>query len=193
MPSAHYNQPPSQPLSRFEQGSSGDAWFSGRNTITTKLRARLVEELTINPLYTKEHTKGGLRFAWGRYVECSQAIKRAKTISEAGNWPTEIPPFTEYLIVDIFIGKTTWYTSYVKIFEPVDTVSDFVDMKTWLDDEEPQQQETEDVWGTYQSSYTIEDLRSWVTNGGSLPKKKRSLTPEDHSKGKQRVHRRKNL
>ena len=135
-------------------------------------------------MYTKEHTKGGLRFSWGDYLECSQAIKHAKTTSEAGYWPPDIPPFTEYLIVNIFIGKTTWYTSYVKIFEPVDTVSDFVDMKAWLDDEDPQKQETEDIWDIFRSLYTIEDLHAWVTNGGTFPRKNHSLTPEDHSKGK---------
>jgi hypothetical protein len=191
MPSAHYNQPPPP---TFEQGSSADAWFTGRNTISPQLRARLVEELNINPLYT-DRTKPGLRFAWGRYVECLQAIKRAKTISEAGNWPREIPPFAEYLIVDIFIGKTTWY-GYVKIFEPVDTIPAFGEMKAWLDDDDPQEQETEDIWGILQSSYTIEDMRTWVKNGGTLvEKKKRSLTPDqqDRSKGKQRVHRKKQL
>lgn len=66
-------------------------------------------------------------------------------------------------------------------------------MKAWLDDKEPQQEETEDVWGIFQPSYTIEDLRAWVTNGETLFKKKHSLTPEDRSKGKQRVHRKKNL
>jgi hypothetical protein len=129
-------------------------------------------------------------------VECSQAIKRAKTMSEAGNWPTEIPSFTEYLIIDIFIGKTTWYSSYVKIFEPINTVSAFSDMKAWLDDEEPQEQETEDIWGVLQSSYTIEDMHAWVNNGGTLQKKrKRSLTPDCdvHSKGKQRAYRKKQL
>jgi hypothetical protein len=163
--------------------------------MSPQLHARLVEELNINPLYT-DRTKPGLRFAWGRYVECSQAIKYAKTMSEAGNWPTEIPSFTEYLIINIFIGKTMWYSSYVKIFEPIDMVSAFVDMKAWLDDNDPQEHETEDIWGVLQSSYTIEDMRAWVNNGGTLQKKKRhSLTPdhEDHSKGKQRAHRKKQL
>jgi hypothetical protein len=117
-------------------------------------------------------------------------------MSEAGNWPTEILSFTEYLIIDIFIGKTMWYSSYVKIFEPIDTVSAFVDMKAWLDDDDPQAHETEDIWGVLQSSYTIEDMHAWVNNGGNLQKKKRhSLTPdrEDHSKGKQRAHRKKQL
>jgi hypothetical protein len=187
MPSAQYN-PPS---SAFEQGSSADTWFKGRNTISPKLHARLVEELGINPLYT-DRNKPGLQFAWGRYLECSQALKRAKGMSKAGTWPTDIPPFTDYLVVDVFIGKTTWYTSYVKIFEPVTTVPEFVDMKAWLDDDDPQEQETEDIWGIFQTSYTIEDLRTWVNNGGTLHKK-RSPTPEDRSKGKQRAHRKKQL
>jgi hypothetical protein len=138
MASAQYNHP----LPTSEPGSSTGAWFIKRNTISEQLRARLVEELSINPSYAdRDRPKPGLRFAWGRYLECSQAIKTARTMSAAGNWPTEIPPFTEYLIVDIFIGKTTWYSSYVKIFEPIDTSTDFVDMKAWLDEEHPSNEE----------------------------------------------------
>jgi hypothetical protein len=58
MPSVHFNQPPPT----FEQGSSLGTWFIGRNTMSPQLRARLVEELNINPLYT-DHTKPSLRFA----------------------------------------------------------------------------------------------------------------------------------
>lgn len=72
-------------------------------------------------------------------------------------------------------------------------MSDFVKIKAWIDDEEPQQEETEDIWGSFWSSYTIEDLHAQVTNGGTLSKKKHSLTPEDHSKGKQQVYQKKNL
>ena len=85
------------------------------------------------------------------------------------------------------------YASYVKIFGPVDTVSDFVEMKAWLDDEDPQEQETENIWSTFQSLYTIEDLCAWVTNGGTLPRKNCSLTAEDCSKGKHKAHQRQNL
>ena len=128
MPSAHYSQPPA----KFEQGSSGDAWFIGRNTISAQLQAHLVEELNINPLYTKEHTKGGLQFAWGHYLECSQAIKHAKTISEAGNLPTDIPPFTEYLIVNIFIGKTTHGTVASKTAPMFACSSKILSFNEWI-------------------------------------------------------------
>ena len=183
------------PFPTSEPGSSTGAWFIKRNTISSQLQDRLVEELNINPLYAdRDHTKPGLRTAWGRYQECLQAIKHAKAMSAAGNWPTEIPPFTDSLIIDIFIGKTTWYGTYVKIFEPIDTVKDFLDMKAWLDEEQPSNVETEEIWGVLQSTYTIEDMRTWVNRGGTLQqKKKRSPTPDDRSKGKQQAHRKKNL
>ena len=104
MPSGHYYETPSAP----EPGSSIGPWFVHKNTISPKLRDCLIEELGINSAYT-DRTKQGLQVAWARYLECSDAIKRAQKLSDAGNWPTDIPPFTEYLIVDIFIGKTTWY------------------------------------------------------------------------------------
>lgn len=190
MASAHYNHPLPTP----EPGSSTGAWFIKRNTISPQLRARLIEELSINPLYVdRDRPKPGLRAAWGRYLECSQAIDTAKAMSAAGNWPTEIPSYTEYLVVDIFIGKTTWYGSYVKIFEPIKESTEFVDMKAWLDEEHPSNQKTEEIWGILQSTYSIEDMRAWVNNGGSLPRKKRSPTPDDRSKGKQRAHRKKHL
>ena len=65
------------PAAGFQQGSSGDQWFVGKkNNISNKLHERLIEELNINPLYT-DRNKQGLRFAWGHYLECSDAIRHA--------------------------------------------------------------------------------------------------------------------
>lgn len=124
MPSVHYNETPSAP-SAPEQGSSMGPWFIHRNTITKELQEHPIEELDINPAYT-DHTKQGLCVAWARYLECSEAIKWAKKLPHAGNWPTDILAFSKYLIVDIFIGKTTWYSSYIKIFDPINVNPHFV-------------------------------------------------------------------
>ena len=195
MPSGHYHET-AFALAAPEPGSSMGPWFVRKNTISAKLRDRLIEELNINSAYT-DRSKQGLRVAWARFLECSDAIKRAKKLSDAGNWPTDIPAFTEYLIVDIFIGKTTWYNSYIKIFEPINVTSDFAEMKAWLDDDHPQEEETEDIWGVLKSSYTMEELREWMSCGGTLKKKKnrRSVTPDRdaRSKGKQPAHRKKKV
>jgi hypothetical protein len=160
MPSGRYMDfPPrfQQAPPAFQQGSSADPWFLGRNTISPKLRECLIEELNINPLYT-DHSKQGLQFAWGRYLECQKAIDQAKEMSESGIWPNDMPSYTEFLIVDIFISKTTWYTNYVKTFEPIQINDLYSDMKVWLDDENPSHDDTEDVWGMYSSTYSMEDV-----------------------------------
>lgn len=109
----------------------------------------------------------------------------------------DIPSFAEYIIVEVFISKTTWYTNYIKIFEPVHRISVFSNMKAWLDDDSPHPDDTEDVWGEAQSSYKMEDLREWVKNNGSLKTRKRhSPTPaeeDNRSKGKQCTHCKKHM
>ena len=78
------------------------------------------------------------------------------------------------------------YDIYVKIFEPIDIIKDFLDMKAWLDDKQPLNVETEEIWGVLQSTYTIEDMHAWVNSGETLQQKKKcSPTPDDCSKGKQ--------
>ena len=107
-------------------------------------------------------------------------------MSAAGNWLTEISLFTDFFTINIFIEKTTWYGTYVKIFEPIDIVKDFLDMKAWLDEEQPSNVETEEIWGVLQLTYTIKDMHAWMNSGGTLQqKKKRSPTPDDCSKGTQ--------
>ena len=142
----------------------------GKNTITPKICEQLIKELNINPQYT-EHARQDLHFAWGCSLECSAALQWAKTMSDVRNWPTDIPPFGEYLIVDVFIGKTTWYNTYVKVFKLINTISIHFHMKAWLDDDNFDDNKTEDVWGILQFSYTMEDLWEWLSNGGALKKK----------------------
>jgi len=191
MPSGRYPVP----LTGFQQGASSDQWYIGKNTISEKLRERLVEELNINPLYADRNSrnKQGLRFAWGLFLECTDAIDRGRAMNEAGTWPADIPPFTESIVVDIFIGKSTWYTNYVKIFEPIRKIPTFSHMKAWLNDENPDPEDTVEIWGVDLGLYKMDDLREWVKNDGILKKKRRSLTPEEdsRSKGKQRAHRKK--
>ncbi|KIM35862.1 hypothetical protein M413DRAFT_32101 [Hebeloma cylindrosporum] len=89
-----------------------------------------VDSRSVSRSRTGSHrTKQGLRFAWHRYLECSEAIKCAKSMSDSGVWPTDLPSFTEYLIVDVFISKTSWYNNYIKTFEPIDTISAYSLMK----------------------------------------------------------------
>ncbi|KIK00969.1 hypothetical protein K443DRAFT_34012, partial [Laccaria amethystina LaAM-08-1] len=97
-------------LPAVEQGSSSGHWFIGKDKISPVLRKRLIEELNINANYTNRSATG-LRFAWGRFLECTAALAQAKEMVEAGSWPADIPPFTEWMVIEVFIGRSTWYAN----------------------------------------------------------------------------------
>jgi hypothetical protein len=99
-------------LPAVEQGSSSGHWFIGKDKISPVLRKRLIEELNINANYTNPSATG-LRFAWGRFLECTAALAQAKEMVEAGSWPADIPLFTEWMVIEVFIGTSTWYANYI--------------------------------------------------------------------------------
>ena len=119
--------------SSVEQGSSLGHWLIGKDKLSPALRKRLVEELNLNAAYTNRSATG-LRFAWGRYLECTAALARAKEMVEAGNWPSDIPAFTEWMVIEVFIGRSTWYANYVPTFGAIaDKETAFPEMRDWLD------------------------------------------------------------
>ena len=98
MPSGHYLVP----AAGFQQGSSGDQWFVGRNNISDKLHECLIKELNINLLYT-DCNKKELQFAWGCYLECSDAIQHTQAIDEARTWPADISPLSQIISSSMFL------------------------------------------------------------------------------------------
>lgn len=84
---------------------------------------------------------------------------------------------TQAAIVELFIGSTTWHSSWVKTFKPILKGHD--NMKNWLlgnDDAE----DDEEVWGFKKDKYTMADLQEWCKNGGQLKAK----SPEKKKKKK---------
>jgi ribulose kinase len=161
--------------------------------MTSELRDRLIEELGINILFT-DRTKTGIRFCWGRHTEISQAIDLARSISDAGNWPVDLPNFIEALIVEVFISKSAWY-KYKSHFSLVK--KHYPDMIDWLNQELTGEEEDKDVWGDYRSKYTLEDLKEFLDLGGRLKKTRKqsrhSSDEEDNTptKGKGKSHKKK--
>jgi hypothetical protein len=179
-------------LQAFQQGSSNPYTFNGRN-MTSELRERLIEELGINTFFT-DRSKTGIRICWGRYLEINGSINQARTISEAGNWPVDLPGFSEVLIVEVFISKSAWH-NYKNHFTLVKQY--YPEMISWLNNEQTDEEEDREVWGDYRSRYTLEDLKEFLDLGGRLKKTRTSsrarssdddrLTP----KGKGKSHKKK--
>jgi hypothetical protein len=118
--------------------------------MSAKLHERLIEEFAINVLFT-DHTKTGIRICWGHYLEISHTIDLACSISDAGNWPIDLPSFSKVLIVEVFISKSAWHIyknnfSLVKKYYP--------EMISWLHQEITHEDEDQEVWGDYWSRYT---------------------------------------
>jgi hypothetical protein len=163
-------------------------------SITPALRKRLVQELGINATYTNRSAPG-LQFAWGRYQECAAAIARAKELYNAGNWPADLPPFTEFIVIEVFIGKSAWHANYVNAFLKIaDEETEFPEMRDWLDTdpEQVRRSDTERIWGVRdQTRFTMEDLKTWVERGGTL-KARRTSSPEEEGqlgKGKKKAQK----
>jgi hypothetical protein len=134
--------------------------------------------------------KKGMRFYWGRYVECKRAIEKAKTVNQAGNWPSDIPRFSEEHVIEDFIGKSAWHQNYGPNFDLVD--NHYPELKEWLNLSESTVDENKETWGIHKDEYTFVDLKEFLENEGKLhsgkprPSGRKSPTPVP-GKGK-RVH-----
>jgi|SRR5882762_257777 len=182
-------------MQMFQQGSSNPYAFTGRN-MTSELRDRLIEELGINIHFT-DRSKTGIRVCWGRYMEIRRSIDLARSISEAGNWPEDLPTFSEVLVVEVFISKSAWhkYKNHFSLLKQY-----YPNMIDWLNQEITDEEEDREAWGDLRNKYTLEDLKEFLDLGGRLKKTRthsrpRSSEEEDHvtpkGKGKGKSHRKK--
>jgi hypothetical protein len=112
----------------------------------------------------------GLRFAWGRYLECTAALEKAKNISAAGNWPIDIPRYCDEHVIEVFIGKSAWHGNYAKNFDIA--YHNFKELKQWLEATQTTQDENEDLWGVNKAEYTFNDLRELLEKEGLIPPEK---------------------
>jgi len=140
--------------------------------MTPELRDRLIDELGIDILFT-DCSKIGIRVCWGRYLEISRVINHARSIHEAGNWPVDLPSFSEVLIIEVFISNRLG----------IITKANFADQKVlsrydqWLN----QDMTTEDeirTPGGISSKYMLEDLKEFLDLGGRL---KKTRTQSEHA------------
>ena len=87
-------------------------------------------------------------------------------------------------VILLFIGKKTWYNSWIKSFPPV---AKYPEMVKWLKSEEGHHSDLE-VWGVVQNAYNFPDLITWLENGGTLAVEKRK---KKEKKGKEKEREKK--
>jgi len=70
-------------------------------------------------------------------------------------WPKKLgkaPNHTE--VVSLFVARTTWHNSYVKVFP---LVEEYEDMQSWLDGSDDCKSDLQ-IWGVVKSKYAVGDL-----------------------------------
>ena len=122
-----------------------------------------------------------------RYIQVNEILAKISDMDNNRSWPSELgksPNQTE--VIGLFVAKTTWHNTYVKIFPLVDG---FEEMQNWLTGD-PNRKPDLEVWGTVKSKYTTGDLMEWITNKNEeqQPKKSKSSSSKStkNAKGKEK-------
>ena len=110
------------------------------------------------------------------YLETCQKLEDHK---KSGTWPPELKMPSSMDIILLFIGKSTWYDSWVKTFP---AVIKYPGMVKWLKSEEGYNSDLE-IWSAVQNIYHFPDLVTWLENGGTLAVEKKEKK-ERKGKGK---------
>jgi hypothetical protein len=151
--------------------TAGEESSSIRNPFTSN-EIELIEELDIPTRLTRQVPGKSLRDFWERYQAGLAAITKSSKMKKKP---------TEKSITDIFIGKSQWF-NWNKVFIKV---KPYDDMVKWLNeaDDSP---DDKDVWKSELDDYTLENLKSWVNNGGKLDNKGKAKAGGEEDKKKKK-------
>jgi hypothetical protein len=143
-------------------------------------RAEVSQLLNIpNHLLRGGKGEGGLIFNYNKYKACIQAISMAESMANSGEWPIRRPSETE--IVELFIGKSMWYSHFKKTFS---RVPKYPQMLKWLN-EDDDALPTIDLWGEEKGSFSFTDLKKWMDREDiRISQKGKVKEKTGHKKGK---------
>lgn len=174
-------------LSRLSIGVQEDASLSPSPSEDTSGPSDIVKGLFMQEFNIPEVVMArkwrGLRFAWTKYLACKKTIHTAKNLVDSGSWPVSLPRYSEHLIVELFIGKTTWYANYAPIFDKVD--DKYPEMAQWLELIDASQDDDKHVWGFSKQAYSFLDLGDWI-KGREKEKQQEKEEKERKEKEKER-------
>ena len=88
---------------------------------------------------------------------------------------------TEKTITDIFIGKSQWF-NWNKVFIKVKKYNDMIQ---WLNRDEDSKADV-DVWKCELDDYNLENLKTWLDNGGKLVDKGKGKAGAEEDKKKKK-------
>lgn len=122
-----------------------------------------------------------LRVIYKRYTVANNLMTEVEKMVNAREWSRDLgKPPNQTEIISLFVAKTTWYQSYVKVLSRL--ADDYKDMIAWLKEDSDSKPDLE-LWegvGIGRSQYTLGDLEDWL----DLQEKKK-LKPTKKGKAKE--------
>ncbi|TFK31828.1 hypothetical protein BDQ12DRAFT_671559 [Crucibulum laeve] len=112
-------------------------------------RLKLAQLLGVNECFLSDVSQkhSGLPIAYGCYKAYLNAHRAFDQLTASGKWPSKYKLPVEEDIIQLFIGKTTFYENYCRLFSKI---SDYPKMLQWLNGETPgSDNEDIDVWAGY--------------------------------------------
>jgi hypothetical protein len=112
------------------------------------------------------------------YTVGNNIMNEVEKMVNAHKWPRELrKPPNQAEIIRLFVAKTTWYKSYVKVFSRLK--DEHKDMKAWLQEDPDNTLDDLDVWedvGAGRSQYILTDLKDWLDLQDNKKKPTKKLT-----------------
>ena len=103
-----------------------------------------------------------LHTAYKKHVAISTSTQKVLSLSQDQEWQALMDPHPWNVslkdFIDIFVAKSQYYGTWKQIFEEAER---FPAMHDWLALEDDQKSDKA-IWGEIKSTYSFDDLRTWI-------------------------------
>ncbi len=140
-------------LSTTEQGG-------GPSKLSKEDKDSLLEYLGIDT--NLPYIATNLHTAYKKHVAISTSTQKVLSLSQDQEWQALMDPHPWNVslkdFIDIFVAKSQYYGTWKQIFEEAER---FPAMHDWLALEDDQKSDKA-IWGEIKSTYSFDDLRTWI-------------------------------
>jgi hypothetical protein len=105
-------------------------------------------------LVGKKGSTSSLEMIWKRYVAITKAFSDAGDV----DWASGVKKPSQTEIISVYGGKSSFYEQS-KVLQHV---TNYPDMKDWLERTESDMEKTTKFWGFYKATYAVKDLEKWI-------------------------------
>ena len=126
----------------------------------------VITALGIPKHLTGKSTKDvGLKVYYAKYQACLKAYDTMQNMYREGSWPAP-KMVNKTTIVELFVSKTMWHSHVQRFFK---NIADYPEMQMWLEGGED---DDLGVWGVTKTSFTFNDLATYMEDINKLRAKK---------------------